>query len=153
MSMHVFHDIFLHVVWHTRDDEPILTGETEAAVHRFLRQRCAQTKGVFLHAVGGTENHVHLALSIEPFVNVSDLVGDLKGASSWYLNKTKGFKALYWQRGYGVVSFGRKNLPFVLRYVANQKEHHSKATIHERLEVAAKPGPRRPKRTPHNEEP
>ncbi len=147
MSMHVFHDIFLHVVWHTKDDEPILAGETEAAVHRFLRQRCARTRGVFLHAVGGTANHVHLVLDIEPFVNLSDLIGDLKGASSRYVNKREGFKALYWQRGYGVVSFGRKNLPFVLRYVTNQREHHAKVTIHERLEVVAGSAPRHPERS------
>jgi hypothetical protein len=80
------------------------------------------------------ETHVHLALSIEPFVGISELIGDLKGASSREVNKEKGYKALEWQRGFGVVSFGRKNLPMVLEYIANQKEHHAKGSVHERLE-------------------
>ncbi len=89
---------------------------------------------MYLHGIGGTENHLHVALSIEPFVNISDLIGDLKGASAREINRRKGRKALAWQRGLGVLSFGRKNLPFVVDYVANQKEHHVKGTIHERLE-------------------
>jgi len=105
-----------------------LKGAVERAVHEFLRLRCAQTKGVFLHAIGGTDTHIHMALSIQPFVSISDLVGDLKGASSRKINRQRGFKVLYWQRGFGVVSFGRKNLTFVAEYIAKQKEHHAEGT-------------------------
>jgi putative transposase len=134
MSQHVFHDLCLHIIWHTKDDQPLLRHELEQTLHRFLRRRCAETKGVFLHGIGGTQTHVHLALSVEPFVRISELIGDLKGASSREINREKGFKALYWQRGFGVVSFGRKNLPFVLQYIPNQKEHHARGTVHARLE-------------------
>jgi len=134
MSEHVYHDICLHITWHTKGSLPLLKDAAEQTVHQFLRHRCAQTKGVFLHGIGGMETHVHLALSIEPFVGISELIGDLKGASSREVNKEKGYKALEWQRGFGVVSFGRKNLPMVLEYIANQKEHHAKGSVHERLE-------------------
>ena len=39
-----------------------------------------------------------------------------------------------WQPGYGVVSFGTRNLDWILRYVARQKEHHRQGTTAERLE-------------------
>jgi len=32
------------------------------------------------------------------------------------------------QRGFGVVRFGRKNLPFVAQYIAKQKQHHANGT-------------------------
>jgi len=32
------------------------------------------------------------------------------------------------QRGFRVVSFGRKNLPFVAQYIAKQKQHHANGT-------------------------
>lgn len=134
MAWHVFHDICLHVTWHAKDNVPLLKGDVERKVHEFLRRRRIETKGVFLHGISGTENRVHVVLSIEPFVNISDFIGGLKGASAREINKQKGAKALGWQRGFGVVSFGRKNLPFVVHYVSNQKEHHAKGTIHEGLE-------------------
>lgn len=43
-------------------------------------------------------------------------------------------KSLQWQKGYGIVSFGTKDLKWVMNYVLNQKEHHSKGAIYDRLE-------------------
>lgn len=134
MASHVFHEIYLHFNWHTKDDQPILTGNVEELVHRLITERCRKTKGVYFHGIGGTETHIHLAVNIEPFVTISDLVQDLKGGSSHDANQQLSETLLYWQRGYGVVSFGQKNLPWVLDYIANQKEHHAKGRAQERLE-------------------
>jgi len=134
MASHVFHEIYLHLNWHTKNDQPLLTATFEPQVHSFIQQRCHYNKGVYFHGIGGTENHVHLAVNIEPFVCISDLVGDLKGACSFEMNKQKGFKILEWQRGFGAVSFGKKQLDWVLNYIARQKEHHAKGSIHQRLE-------------------
>ena len=43
-------------------------------------------------------------------------------------------KLLDWQTGYGVVSFGTKDLEWVVTYIRKQKEHHQKGTAVERLE-------------------
>ena len=53
----------------------------------------------------------------------------MKGASSHEFGK-----ALQWQNGYGIVSFGTRDLPWVMAYVTNQKEHHSRGTVFDRLE-------------------
>ena len=134
MSSHVFHEIYLHFNWHVKDNRPTLTPEIEKLVHKKIMDRCRGTKGVYFHGIGGTANHIHLAVNIEPFVNISDLVKDLKGGSSHDTNEQLGEKVLYWQRGYGVVSFGKNNLPWVLEYIANQKEHHAAGRVQDRLE-------------------
>ena len=41
------------------------------------------------------------------------------------------------RRGYGVVSFGTKDLDWVMKYVLNQKEHHKTGTTSDRLERLA----------------
>ncbi|MBI1900448.1 MAG: IS200/IS605 family transposase [Planctomycetia bacterium] len=134
MSSHVFHEIYLHMNWHTKNDSPLLTPAVEPLVYEFLRERCRSTRGVYFHEIGGTADHVHLVVNIEPFVTISDLIGDLKGACSHEINQQRRFKALEWQRGFGVVSFGKRQLKWVVEYVQNQKEHHSKGGTHERLE-------------------
>lgn len=134
MAAHVFHQIYLHLTWHTKASLPLLTPELEREVFAFFRERCAKTKGVYLHGVDGTPTHVHMAVNVEPHVTISDFVGELKGASSFEINKAQGRKLLEWQRGFGVVSFGKRNLPWVLEYIANQKRHHALGTAVERLE-------------------
>ena len=135
MASHVFSDVFLHINWHTKGDYPSLQGQVEQLTHALVRDEAERMKGVLLHKLGGTDNHVHLAVEIEPFVKISDLVQELKGASSFEVNRRMGHKALEWQRGYGVVSFGRKHLPWISDYIERQREHHATNRVHERLEV------------------
>ncbi|HVP11200.1 MAG TPA: transposase, partial [Phycisphaerae bacterium] len=84
---------------------------------------------------GGTPNHIHMAVSVPPTLLVSEWIGQLKGAASHYINhEICNRKVLDWRAGYGVVSFGTKDLPWVVQYVTNQKQHHAAGTAHDRLE-------------------
>ena len=136
MSLNYYSEINLHLVWHTKGGLPLLKSEIEGSVHRYLRQRLINTPGVYVHEIGGTETHVHLAVTTPPTVLVSELVGQLKGASSHEVNHSNPTrdKRLEWQAGYGVVSFGTKDLTRVVEYIRNQKEHHARGTAQERLE-------------------
>ena len=89
--------------------------------------------GVFIHEIGGIETHVHLAVSIPPTILISEMAGQLKGASSHETNKEFNRKVLEWQAGYGVVSFGTKGLEWVKAYIRSQREHHAASKVHERL--------------------
>ena len=137
MSLRAYAEINLHFVWHTTNNEPVLVDEIEAQLHRYLRGRAMETPGLFLHQVGGTDDHVHLVASVPPTLLVSEWVGRLKGAGSHFINhQIANRKVLAWQTGYGVVSFGTKDLPWVVDYVRRQREHHANGKTHERLERA-----------------
>lgn len=88
---------------------------------------------------GGTDDHVHLAVSVEPLVTISGLVQHLKGASAHEVNRRVGRKVLEWQRGYGVVSFGKGHLEWVLDYIRNQRKHHANGRLEVRLEFSDQP--------------
>jgi len=112
----------------------MITKDIEEPLYKYLKHRCAQTTGVFCHDVGGTADHIHLCVSIPPTLLISDWIGELKGASSHHINHNVRPKALQWQTGYGVVSFGKNNLAFVKEYIQNQKAHHTSGETHVRLE-------------------
>jgi putative transposase len=138
MSRNYYSEIHLHVTWHTKESLPLLTAEVEEFTHRWLKQRIINTPGVFVHEIGGTETHVHLAITIPPTVLISEFIGQLKGASSHEVNEhfqcRRRGRLLHWQSGYGVVSFGTKNLPWVASYIREQRQHHLRGTLEERLE-------------------
>ena len=139
MSRNYYSEINLHIVWHTKNSLPLLTSEIESLAHRFLKKRIVDTPGAFVHGIGGTETHVHVAVSVSPTLLISEFVGQLKGGSSHDVNQAAGrnAKVLEWQNGYGVVSFGSRDMPWVVEYVRNQREHHACGTVHERLERVA----------------
>lgn len=137
MARRAYSEIHLHLVWHVKDDSPVLSADIRRGLYRYLRGRALETQGVFWHDIGGTENHVHMAVSIPPTLLISEWIGEVKGASSHYINHViANRKILEWQAGYGVVSFGTKDLPWVLDYVRRQEEHHTQERTHERLERA-----------------
>ncbi|MGI8906152.1 MAG: family 16 glycoside hydrolase [Candidatus Sumerlaeaceae bacterium] len=107
----------------------------ENQLHDFFHAYCVEQQGVYYCCSGGTEDHVHLVVQVEPTLLVSEFVGKIKGASSFEFNKRFGRKALLWQRGYGVVSFAKRDLPGVRDYVANQKEHHAQGSTRAILEI------------------
>jgi REP element-mobilizing transposase RayT len=136
MSRNYYSEINLHLVWHTKQSLPILTPSVEAMTHGQLKKRLIELPGIFVHEIGGTETHVHLCVTVPPTVTISELIGQLKGGSSHDVNHSTGSREamLQWQAGYGVVSFGTRDLEWVKTYVRNQKEHHARGTTHERLE-------------------
>ena len=136
MSDNYYSEINLHLTWHTKLSRPLLKPEIEAMTYACLREKVANLGDIFVHEVGGTENHIHLAVTIEPTVKISEMIGGLKGYSSHEVNRRSGFgrTVLQWQTGYGVVSFGTRDLPWVAAYVRNQKEHHASGKVYERLE-------------------
>jgi putative transposase len=136
MSRNYYAEINLHIMWHTKNSSPLLTPRVEPIAHRCLKKRIIETPGVYVHEIGGIENHVHLAVSIPPTLTISEWIGGLKGGSSHDVNQEVGKrqKALQWQAGYGVVSFGTKDLEWVTAYIRNQREHHKRRSIHDRLE-------------------
>jgi putative transposase len=94
-----------------------------------------ETPGTYFHDIGGTDDHVHLVVSVPPTLTPSEWIGRLKGASSHFINhEIANRKVLTWQAGYGVVSFGTRNLPWVVQYVRKQREHHARGQMRERLE-------------------
>ena len=136
MSRNYYSEINLHIVWHTKSSSPLLTPSVEPVAYRALRKRIVDTPGAFVHVIGGIETHVHLAVTIPPTLTLSEWIGQLKGGTSHDVNQQSkaNDKILQWQVGYGIVSFGTKDLPWVIAYIKNQREHHAKSTTIDRLE-------------------
>ncbi len=68
------------------------------------------------------------------------MAGKLKGASAHHVNhRLINRRTFGWQTGYGVVSFGAKDLPWVVEYIQRQKEHHADGKTHDRLERTVSP--------------
>jgi putative transposase len=117
--------LYYHFVWATKERRPFITAELEPDLHQYLRGKGLDLGGI-VHAVGGIEEHVHIAVSIPPRLAVATFVGKLKGASSHWVNHLSGHPDHFsWQQGYGAISFSKRALPQVVDYVLNQRQRHA----------------------------
>ncbi|HRN79395.1 MAG TPA: IS200/IS605 family transposase [Ferruginibacter sp.] len=82
--------------------------------------------------VNGVSDHVHVFVGLNPAMNISDLVRDIKNNSSNFINDQKFLKKKFaWQGGYGAFSYAHSQIQNVYQYIANQEIHHRKNTFKE----------------------
>ncbi len=129
--------LFYHLVWATKHGEPFLTPTIEKQIYSYLTSKAVGLRGV-VYALGGTADHVHMAVSIPPAISVAKFVGQVKAVASTRFNKS-GLSTLpfAWQNEYGALSFDAKRLSSVVAYVRRQKEHHAEGTVLPPLERMA----------------
>jgi putative transposase len=126
--------LFYHIVWATRDREPLINPAVEMTVYGYIIGK-ANALGGIPHAIGGIADHLHVVVSIPPAVAISTFVKGLKGSSAHYLNQRyQNNQTFGWQRGYGVFSLGQLQLEMAVEYVLRQKEHHAAGSLIASLE-------------------
>ena len=126
--------LFYHFIWATKRREPLIMPEFEVQLYSAIAAKVKEMGGI-VHAIGGMEEHLHLATSVPPKLALATFIGEVKGNSSHFVNHVivPKFK-LYWQDEYGVLSFSEKNIPAIVRYIKNQKQHHADGSIQDGLE-------------------
>lgn len=129
-----FYRLYYHLVWATKNREPLIQPEIENRLFGYIVNKAAES-GVYIYAINGWDDHIHLVASIPPKHAVADVVKRLKGASSHNLNHVGGLDGSFgWQRGYGALTVGEQHRPIAEAYVQNQKEHHQKQSTNAWLE-------------------
>ena len=91
--------------------------------------------------IGGMPDHVHVLIGMRPTQSISNLLQDIKGSSSLWVNtsyfvRSTSKKQLVrgkfsWQEGYGAFSYGKSQVNDVIDYIKNQEIHHKKRTFAE----------------------
>lgn len=128
-----FWQLFYHLVWSTKNREPVLTPDIESIVYGHIRSK-ATGLGAMLFALNGVADHVHMVVAIPPAIAVARFVGQIKGVSAAQTNRGGFSPIVQWQREYGAFSFDAKRLPNFVAYVEHQKEHHAQARLIPALE-------------------
>ncbi len=85
-------------------------------------------------------DHVHVLIGMRSHQSISDLMQDIKGDSSKWINEKKFVEGKFeWQEGYRAFSYGKSQIKDVINYIENQEQHHTKKTfIEEFLEFLKK---------------
>ena len=89
-----------------------------------------QNHGHKVLAINGMPDHVHIFFGMRPNQSLSDLMQDIKGDSSKWINQKKLVQARFsWQEGYGAFSYSKSHVDSVIEYIKNQDIHHRRKTF------------------------
>lgn len=83
-----------------------------------------------LLAINGMSDHLHIFIGMRPTQSISELLQDIKGSSSKWINEKKFLKVKFeWQEGYGAFSYSKSHVNDVISYIQNQENHHKKESF------------------------
>lgn len=120
--------LYYHLVWSTRREEPLLTARIEPIVYDAIRWKAVELDGV-VFALNGTTTHLHVVAGIPPWLAVAAFVAQLKSAAAARFNRLSPVDPLQSAEEYGVMTLDGKRVSHVMTYVERQKEHHETGTL------------------------
>ncbi len=82
-----------------------------------------------------------MLIGMHPSEGISPLVQSIKIQSTSWMRDKKGVAGFAWQSGFAAFSYSKSQLPQVMNYISNQKQHHKQRTFDdEMLEIAERSG-------------
>jgi REP element-mobilizing transposase RayT len=124
-----YHQILYHIVFSTKNRIPALLEAESAELYKYI-WGIIKNNNCHLYRINGIENHIHIICDLHPSCKLSDLIKDIKVASSlWIKSSGKYPKFAGWADGYAAITLSIKEKDVVINYVKNQREHHKKLSF------------------------
>ena len=116
--------IHIHAVFAVQNRDCIIRDTWKDELYKYITGIIKNNQHKPL-AINGMPDHIHVLFGMRPSQSLSDLMQDIKGSSSKWINEKKFTKYRFsWQEGFGAFSYSKSQLSNVIVYINNQKEHH-----------------------------
>ena len=134
-----FTQIHIQAVFSVQDRHCIIKRLWKNELYQYITG-IVQNHGHKVMAINGMPDHIHIFFGMRPNQSLSDLMQDIKGDSSKWINQKKFIKSRFsWQEGYGAFSYSKSHVDPVINYIKHQEKHHlKKSFIEEYLEFLEK---------------
>ena len=129
---HSFTNIWIHLIFSTKDKLPLIDESFEQLLHKHIKSKLINEYESHVEEINGTNNHVHILFKQSPNFSINDIVKNLKGESSHWVNSSNFINNKFaWQTGYSSFSISINKVGIVKKYILNQKEHHKTQSFKE----------------------
>jgi putative transposase len=125
---HSYAQNVIHVVFSTKDRRKTIRPTFQPRLWAYAAGICKK-QGIFVHVVGGIEDHIHFLIQLPPTLALAKAVLTIKSNSSRWANQES--QSLTWQQGYAAFSVSASIVPTVVRYIRNQEANHRKMSFDE----------------------
>lgn len=118
---------WVHIIWTTKDQMKRLPYKKRRKLLTFLSTYC-EKKHIYLEAINGMSDHIHLLLLMNPRYALSEMIQQLKLASEQFLKET-----YLWDNTYSAFSVSPQKIPFVRKKILLQAKIHQSLSLEQEL--------------------
>jgi len=121
--------IHIQAVFAVQNRDSIILNTWKDELYRYITGILQNNKHKLL-AINGMPDHIHILFGFRPTQSLSDLMQDIKGYSSKWVNDKRFIRSRFsWQEGYGAFSYSVAGVPGIIKYILSQREHHRRITF------------------------
>lgn len=132
-GMNAYTQILYQIIFGTRCRRKVLIKENRDELFKYISGLLA-AKQCHLYRINGVEDHLHIVTHIHPTIALSNLIKDIKLASTDYIKRRNLFPSFEgWQGGYGAFTYSIDAKDNLINYVKNQERHHRKISYRSEL--------------------
>jgi len=126
-----FTQIYIQAVFAVQDRASLLSPKWKDELYKYITGIVQNNKHKMI-AINGVSNHIHLFIGYKPHQLIPDLLQDIKGSSSKWINEKRFVQGKFsWQESYGAFSYSHSQISRVAKYIENQEQHHKKKSFRE----------------------
>lgn len=115
--MSTYTQFLYHLVFSTKNRISSISPENEERLFRYI-WGIVEKKKSKLYRINGTQDHIHLAISLHQSICLADLIKTIKVSSSMYIRENNLFpKFPGWQEGYGAFTCSMKEKDALISYI------------------------------------
>jgi REP element-mobilizing transposase RayT len=123
--------IHIHAIFAVQNRESLIQKLWQDELYKYITG-ILTNNGHKLLQIGGMSNHIHVLFGMRPTQSLSDLMQDIKGNSSLWINQKRFIRGKFsWQEGFGAFSYGKSQIDNVIKYIQRQELHHKKCSFEE----------------------
>ena len=124
-----------HLVFATKNRMPLITPDLRGPLYGYINGIVENHGGRLIEA-GGMPDHLHLLAGFRPRYSVSEMLKEIKGSSSrWVNDRAEQEQAFAWQEGYGAFTVSESQVPQVREYIRHQERHHRNRSSAQELAI------------------
>ena len=129
-----FTQIYLQFIFAVQNRESLIHPSWKDELYKYITGIIQYHKHKLI-SINGTANHIHILIGYKPHQLIPELLQDIKGSSSKWINERAFVKGRFnWQEGYGAFSYSHSQIGNVVKYIENQEKHHKHKTFKEEYE-------------------
>jgi putative transposase len=120
--------VFYHIVLVTSLNKPLITDKIKSSLFDYLEIK-SKSMNCAVCKLGGTNDHIHIAMSIPPNLPVGEVIENLKNSSENYIIKNIKDSGFSWKEGFYLATISPADLEKVEAYLDSQIIFHLKKSL------------------------
>ena len=126
-----YSQIHIQAVFAVQNRECIIRNSWKEELYKY-NSGIVQSNNHKIISINGMPDHIHILFGLRPAQSIADLMQDIKGSSSKWINNNKLVQSKFsWQEGYGAFSYSKSEVPAIIQYIINQTDHHKRKIFSE----------------------